>query len=79
MRPVLNLTELITPIGFQRRTNFMRVSKGVRLRHCYGCNGIIPKNMPHVNIDSHLSSGYRSNINICSDCMTKLYVQLKES
>jgi len=79
MDNLLNFVEYKPPRGFQGRSSgFVSVTIGRRLRHCYGCNRTIPKGESHVCIDGHLSSGYRSNVNICSECITRLYVKLWE-
>ena len=73
MGTLLEFTELKRTVGYQPR-EFGQVSvvKSIGVRHCRVCNTRIIKGESFVKADSHLSSGYRSDINICASCIKKL-------
>ncbi len=49
---------------------------GKKQRHCYNCNGIIPKGEKHLGVDNHLASGRRNNFNFCYRCVAELVKEL---
>lgn len=55
--------------GYQPRELTVRVTIGVRGRHCRACSTIIPKGTKHLEIDANLSSGWRSSIKLCHHCL----------
>ena len=68
----LEFTEIVTPHGYQPRGSAVRVTTAKMRRFCRSCNSVIPAGIPHITADSHLSSGYRSDLHICRECMIKL-------
>ncbi len=67
---ILELSKLETPHVYQPRLPG-RVEVGKARRYCRCCNSIIPKNTKHLTLDGHLSSGYRSNVHICHECLLR--------
>lgn len=77
VRRVLELAEIAPPPrGYQPRHHTARVMQSTRRRWCRVCDVVIMPGTKHLCIDSHLSSGYRSNINICPECIQKKYKEM---
>ena len=75
---MLGFTEIVPNYGvYQPRDGKMAViTIGKAQRHCYNCNGIIPKGEKHLGVDNHLSSGHRNNLNFCKACVMEMVGQL---
>lgn len=65
----IDLEEVRRPRGYQPRSSSVHLGTGKGVRWCRACNEKIPPGENHLTIDSHLSSGYRSDIHICMPCL----------
>lgn len=75
----LEFEDFSRPKGYQPRIITDRLSIGKSRRWCRTCNKPIEKGISHLSIESHLSSGHRSYIHVCPECLTKFYMQMVES
>lgn len=73
---IKSFSKVEPPKGYQPRTCDVFISTGKRVRHCRSCNSKIPHGVKHLRIAGHLSSGYVSDINICSHCLSKFAKEL---
>lgn len=64
----LQLTEYRKDNKYQKR-NPPKIEISNRQRHCYSCNHIIKPKIKHITMDNHLSTGLRSDIHICHNCL----------
>jgi hypothetical protein len=59
-------------VGYQPRNAAVQILTARGKRFCRNCNDPILAGERYLWCDSHLSSGYRSDISICKNCVHKI-------